>query len=224
MKSSSIAPHVLIPRAGRCPVTSVLAAESRGKASGAETLIMPTSSSVWNVLTDAANLTAWNSGIAEHRCRHPSWRHHPSQDAMQRPAARTATPGTGHARETGLPLGLRTRARFFLTTSGLLTGFHVKEDVSGPLLLLLSRTARQSSVQSLGWSPMRSGPAPSCPTAGSDRAIHCACLVLQSDIVAGSRLRLRFFHSMCSAPPGSVRSKALPIPHRRGFCLPPDPP
>ena len=124
------------------------------KFSEAETLINACSSTVWTVLTDAANLTAWNSGSTEI-----------AGDIRNGATIRVRMQGSGERRvrlrvqqlpgevmrwETGLPPGLLTRVRtFVLTPEDTLTGLHVKEVLSGPLFRFVPG-ARPASEQSLG--------------------------------------------------------------------------
>lgn len=103
-----------------------------------ETLINARSSTVWNVITDAGNLTVWDSGITaiEGEIRNGG-------TIRIKTAARGARtvrirvqqlPGEVMTWTGGLPLGLFKRIRTFtLSPHAGLTRLRVTEELSGPL-------------------------------------------------------------------------------------------
>jgi hypothetical protein len=124
------------------------------KSSEAETLINARGSTVWMVLTDAGNLTVWDSGITDivGDIRNGSTIRVRIQGSDGRSVRLRVqqVPGQVMLWVSGLPLGLRTRVRtFVLTPHGALTRLQVKEEVSGPLLRF-TQEARPASEQSLG--------------------------------------------------------------------------
>lgn len=104
-----------------------------------ETLINARSSTVWNVITDAGNLTVWDSGITaiEGEIRNGG-------TIRIKTAARGARtvrirvqqlPGEVMTWTGGLPLGLFKRIRTFtLSPHAGLTRLRVTEELSGPLV------------------------------------------------------------------------------------------
>jgi hypothetical protein len=124
------------------------------KSSAAETPINARSSTVWTVLTDAANFPAWHSGITEIAgdIRNGATIRVRMQSSGERRVRFRVQqlPGQVMRWKTGIPPGLLTRVRsFVLTPQGTLTWLHVKEEVSGPLLRF-ARKVGPASEQSLG--------------------------------------------------------------------------
>ena len=95
-----------------------------------EALINARPSTVWEVITDAGNLTVWESGISaiDGELRHGGTIRIKTTDAGGRSLREVMT------WTSSLPLGLLRRVRTFtLSPQDGLTHFTVKEHVSGPL-------------------------------------------------------------------------------------------
>jgi hypothetical protein len=114
------------------------------KAFEAETMIYARSSTVWDIITDAANYTVWESGITrvDGQVRNGGTiriRTRIGGNRNLRLRVRQI-PGEVMTWTGGLPLGLFTGVRTFtLSPQGGKTHLRVKEEFSGPLLGLIGR-------------------------------------------------------------------------------------
>lgn len=118
-----------------------------------EALIGARASIVWEVITDAGNLTVWESGITaiDGELRHGGTIRIKTPDAGGRSLRLRAQqrPGEVMTWTSGLPLGLPKRIRTFtLSPEAGLTHLTAKEEVSGPLAAVL-RNAGQDTAQFL---------------------------------------------------------------------------
>jgi hypothetical protein len=103
-----------------------------------EALINARASTVWEVITDAGNLTVWESGITaiDGELRHGGTIRIKTTDAGERSLRLRVRqlPGEVMTWTSSLPLGLLRRVRTFtLSPQDGLTHLTVKEQVSGPL-------------------------------------------------------------------------------------------
>ena len=111
-----------------------------------EALINARASIVWEVITDAGNLTVWESGITaiDGELRNGGTIRIKTTDAGERSLRLRVQQMHGEVMTwtSGLPLGLLKRIRTFkLSPRAGLTHLTVKEEVSGPLAGLLRNTS-----------------------------------------------------------------------------------
>jgi hypothetical protein len=110
-----------------------------------EALINARASTVWEVITDAGNLTVWESGITaiDGELRNGGTIRIKTTDGGGRILRFRVQQMLGEVMiwTRGLPLGLLKRIRTFtLSPQAGLTQLTVKEEVSGPLVTLLGNT------------------------------------------------------------------------------------
>ena len=118
-----------------------------------EALINARASTVWDVITDAGNLTVWESGITaiDGELRNGGTIRIKTSDAGGRSLRLRVQqmPGEVMTWTSGLPLGLLKRIRTFaLSPEAGLTRLTVQEEVSGPLAGFIGN-ARQDPAQTL---------------------------------------------------------------------------
>ena len=111
-----------------------------------EALINARVSTVWEVITDAGNLTVWESGITavDGELRDGGTIRIKTTDAGERSLRLRVQQKRGEVMTwtSGLPLGLLTRIRTFtLSPRAGLTHLTVEEEVSGPLATLVRKTS-----------------------------------------------------------------------------------
>jgi hypothetical protein len=122
----------------------------------AETMIYARSSTVWDIITDAANYTVWASGITrvDGQVRNGGTirvRTRTGGNRTFRLRVRQI-PGQMMTWTAGPPLGLFTGVRTFtLSPHGGKTHLRVKEEFSGPLLGLIGRTAPDRGQDCTGY-------------------------------------------------------------------------
>ncbi|QCO98361.1 hypothetical protein FCN77_12500 [Arthrobacter sp. 24S4-2] len=115
-----------------------------------EALINARASTVWEVITDAGNLTVWESGITaiDGELRNGGTIRIKTADAGGRTLRLRVQqmPGEVMTWTSRLPLGLLKRTRTFtLSLQAGLTHLTVKEEVSGPLAAFLGNTRPDTS-------------------------------------------------------------------------------
>lgn len=111
-----------------------------------EALINARASTVWEVITDAGNLTVWESGITaiDGELRNGGTARIKTSDGrvLWTRIRVQQIPGEVMTWTSGLPLGLLRRTRTFtLSPQAGLTHLTIKEEVSGPLMKLLGNTS-----------------------------------------------------------------------------------
>lgn len=112
----------------------------------AETMIYARSSTVWDIITDAANYTAWPSGItrADGQVRNGGTIRVRTRTGGKRTFRLRVrqVPGEVMTWTGGQALGLATGVRTFtLSPYGGKTYLRVKDEFRGPLIKLIGRTA-----------------------------------------------------------------------------------